>query len=155
MYKAKYGGRGGAMAAMRALAALSCLLPQCFCVQGEARLPFHSLAIGGGGFTSGIVPTARSAVGRPTVFIRTDVGGMYRLGEGDTWIPLVDKLTYRDRNRYGGDAIAVSWTNASRVWVRQPKRSRVALGVSLNELNASSQPFLEEFTGDLIVCRCS
>ena len=120
MYKAKYGGRGGAMAAMRALAALSCLLPQCFCVQGEARLPFHSLAIGGGGFTSGIVPTARSAVGRPTVFIRTDVGGMYRLGEGDTWIPLVDKLTYRDRNRYGGDAIAVSWTNASRVWVRQP-----------------------------------
>jgi hypothetical protein len=28
------------------------------------------------------------------------------------------------------------------------------LGVSLNELNASSQPFLKEFTGDLIVCRC-
>lgn len=114
---------------MLALAALVCLLPQCSCNQQGARLPFHSLAIGGGGFTSGIVPTARSAVGRATVFIRTDVGGMYRLGEGDAWIPLVDELTYCDRNRYGGDAIAVSWTNASKVWVSKARIARALLNL--------------------------
>lgn len=98
---------------------LLCVLPlRAACEEGEVWLPYHSLAIGGGGFTTGIVPTPRSASGTSTVFTRTDVGGVYRLGEDkDTWMPLVDQLTYRDRNRYGGDAIAVSWTNASRVWV--------------------------------------
>lgn len=84
----------------------------------QLSAPASSLAIGGGGFTTGLVPTPRSASGAPTVFMRTDVGGVYRLlPDGQTWRPLTDGLSFRDRNRYGGEAIAVSAEDAARVWV--------------------------------------
>jgi xyloglucan-specific exo-beta-1,4-glucanase len=84
-----------------------------------------SLGIGGGGFTTGIVPTLRSAVGNSTVFFRTDVGGVYRLLDNNVWKPLIDFFTFRDRNRYGGDSIAVSTENSSKVWI--------SLGAYFNE----------------------
>ena len=91
----------------------------------QLPITLSSLAIGGGGFTTGIVPSFRTANGTATVFFRTDVGGVYRLVHNDTWKPLIDFFTYKDRNRYGGDAIAVSAQNAAKVWI--------SLGAYFNE----------------------
>jgi xyloglucan-specific exo-beta-1,4-glucanase len=98
-----------------------------------AALPpvtYEHVAIGGGGYVAGIITTPRSAVGTPQVYFRTDVGGIARLlnrSNGDSgpgewgvhglrWAPLSDRFTYAERNWYGGDALAVSATNSSRVW---------------------------------------
>ena len=89
----------------------------------SASITWESVGIGGGSFTSGIVPSARSAAGRPTAFARTDVGGLYRLSAPSlvddahwSWVPLTDGFSYRDRNLYGGEALAVSFQSTARVF---------------------------------------
>lgn len=44
---------------------------------------------GGGGFSSGIVfhPTAKGVA-----YLRTDIGGLYRLNPDDSWTPVTDSL---------------------------------------------------------------
>jgi hypothetical protein len=38
----------------------------------SATVEWSSVGIGGGGFTSGVIPTARSAVGTPTVCVKCE-----------------------------------------------------------------------------------
>lgn len=80
---------------------------------------YKSVAIGGGGYVTAILATPPSASGAPHVFFRTDVGASYRMDNSTgtlRWIPLLDALTVDDRNWYGGDALAVSSLNSSRLW---------------------------------------
>jgi xyloglucan-specific exo-beta-1,4-glucanase len=42
---------------------------------------------GGGGFTSGIVFNSRA---KGVAYARTDIGGLYRLNQGDSWTPVQD-----------------------------------------------------------------
>ena len=81
---------------------------------------FQPLPIGGGGFVTGLFPTPRSAAGAPTVYARTDVGGVYRLLNGTggalAWRPLTDAFTFRQRNYYGVEALAVSALSTERLW---------------------------------------
>lgn len=52
---------------------------------------------GGGGFVDGLLATGED------VYIRTDVGGAYRLSDNGTrWLSLTDLFGYQDRNLYGG-----------------------------------------------------
>jgi len=84
-----------------------------------ALTPFEPVALGGGGFTSGILVAPPTAAGGPTVYTRTDVGGVYRLRNASgalSWVPLTDAFTFTERNWYGGEALAVSATDAAHVW---------------------------------------
>ena len=87
------------------------------CVSGQAEGPavgkadyaWKNVAIGGGGAVIGLV--VHPAV-KDLVYIRTDVGGIYRWEPGgDTWVPLLDSIPSSTWNLYGGDSIAVDPTD--------------------------------------------
>lgn len=72
----------------------------------------------------GLLPRLVPQRVEPLVYFRTDVGGTYRLvnatnstGTHISWQSLSDHFTYSQRNWYGGDALAVSHTNSSHVWM--------------------------------------
>lgn len=69
---------------------------------------------GGGGFIPGIVfnPSERGLA-----YIRTDIGGAYRLNSDDSWTPLTD---FADDDRWGYwgvDAIATDPVDTDRVYL--------------------------------------
>ena len=65
---------------------------------------FHNVAIGGGGFVTGIVFNAGQ---KGLVYLRTDVGGAYRLdGKARQWTPLLDWAGQTDWNLYGIESLA-------------------------------------------------
>jgi xyloglucan-specific exo-beta-1,4-glucanase len=49
---------------------------------------------GGGGFVPGIIfhPKAKGVA-----YARTDIGGLYRLNEDDSWTPVTDSLSTNER----------------------------------------------------------
>jgi hypothetical protein len=65
---------------------------------------WNNVAIGGGGFVSGIVfSPAQSGL----VYARTDVGGFYRWTDGAArWTPLTDAFPASEGNYLGGESIA-------------------------------------------------
>jgi photosystem II stability/assembly factor-like uncharacterized protein len=82
-----------------------------------AQQPYawHSVAFVGGGFVTGIVfhPTARDVR-----YCRTDIGGAYRWNAGRTrWEPLLDWLSYEDRNLMGVESLAVDPSDPDRVYL--------------------------------------
>jgi len=99
-----------------------------FCVSVLAALPataaakpagapyvWKSVAIVGGGFVDGFVfhPTAKDVV-----YARTDIGGAYRRNpKTRTWEPLLDWLSYADRNLMGVESIAVDPSDARKVYL--------------------------------------
>lgn len=65
---------------------------------------WNNVAIGGGGFVSGIV---FSPVQKGLAYARTDVGGFYRWDDASTrWIPLTDAFPASQGNDLGGESIA-------------------------------------------------
>jgi hypothetical protein len=83
---------------------------------GEAGVssPWKNVAIGGGGFVSGIV---FSAVQQDLAYARTDVGGFYRWeGANSLWVPLTDFLPRSQGNIMGGESIAPDPVDANVVY---------------------------------------
>ncbi|HVV52631.1 MAG TPA: hypothetical protein VHO06_23415, partial [Polyangia bacterium] len=75
---------------------------------------WKNVAIGGGGFVSGIVfSPAQSGL----VYARTDVGGFYRSTDGGAhWTPLTDQYPASQGNYLGGESIAPDPTDARIVY---------------------------------------
>ncbi|WP_338764163.1 GDSL-type esterase/lipase family protein [Massilia sp. METH4] len=71
-----------------------------------------SVAIGGGGFVSAVVPTAEQGV----VYARTDVGGAYRW-TGDRWTPLLDWVSEDQTGLLGVDSLAVDPRDPARLYL--------------------------------------
>ena len=76
---------------------------------------WKNVQIVGGGFVDGIVfhPTA------PGIrYARTDIGGAYRWDEAThRWQPILDWLSYKDRNLMGVESIAVDPSDPNRVYL--------------------------------------
>ena len=75
---------------------------------------YHNVTIGGGGFVTGVV---FSPAKRGLVYLRTDVGGAYRLDPASSrWVPLVDWATQSQWNLYGIESLAADPSDAGRVY---------------------------------------
>ena len=74
------------------------------------------MAIGGGGYVTGIVASTDG-----TVYARTDVGGAFRWNSSTgSWNPITDSLpgdAANTGNLYGIGSIAVDPDNANRVFI--------------------------------------
>jgi len=80
-----------------------------------ATYVWDSVAIGGGGFVSAVIPS-RSEPG--VVYARTDVGGAYRWDKGaGRWVPLLDWLGDADTGLLGIDSLAIDPHNAGKVYL--------------------------------------
>jgi photosystem II stability/assembly factor-like uncharacterized protein len=82
---------------------------------GETAYRWHSVAIRGGGFVSGIVFHPRE---KGLAYVRTDVGGAYRWDErAREWVALMDWLGRDDVNLIGIESIAIDPTDPARVYL--------------------------------------
>ncbi len=80
-----------------------------------AASTFGSLAIGGGGFVTGIIP---STTEKGLMYARTDVGGAYRRDSlNDKWIPLLDWVSTSQTGYMGVEAIALDPNNSDNVFM--------------------------------------
>lgn len=76
---------------------------------------WDSVAIGGGGFVSGIIPSKSE---RGVVYARTDVGGAYRWDQNSArWIALNDWVSEPDIGLLGIESLAVDPHNAANVYL--------------------------------------
>jgi hypothetical protein len=81
---------------------------------GGSVSPWNNVAIGAGGFISGIV---FSPVQKNLAYARADVGGFYRWnGATNTWTALVDSFGTSQGNYFGGESIAPDPIDASIVY---------------------------------------
>ncbi len=79
------------------------------------RYTFRSVAIGGGGFVTGIIfnPSEKGLV-----YLRTDVGGAYRRdARSREWVPLLDWAGQADWNLYGVESLASDPLDPRRVYI--------------------------------------
>lgn len=69
---------------------------------------------GGGGFVPGIVfnPSEKGLA-----YIRTDIGGAYRLNSDDTWTPLLDSVGSDNWAYWGVDALATDPVDTDRLYL--------------------------------------
>ncbi len=104
------------------LLAFLCLFSVTFVFQGyqaEAQTAedynWNSLAIGGGGFVSAIIP---SKTEQNLVYARTDVGGAYRWdASSGTWIALNDWTSEDDVGYLGVESLALDPNNPGRLYM--------------------------------------
>jgi len=76
---------------------------------------FGSMAIGGGGFVTGIIPSTSE---KGLMYARTDVGGAYRRDSlSDKWIPLLDWASTSQTGYMGVEAIALDPNNTDNVYM--------------------------------------
>ncbi|MGN8071042.1 hypothetical protein [Mucilaginibacter sp. SG564] len=76
---------------------------------------WKSVQIRGGGFVDGIIyhPTTKNLL-----YCRTDMGGAYKWNEAiKAWEPLLDWVSYRDRNLMGVESIALDAHDPNRVYM--------------------------------------
>jgi photosystem II stability/assembly factor-like uncharacterized protein len=79
------------------------------------RYSWKNVQIVGGGFVDGIVFSPSASGVR---YARTDIGGAYRWDNAThRWQPMLDWISYRDRNLMGVESIAVDPSNANRVYL--------------------------------------
>jgi xyloglucan-specific exo-beta-1,4-glucanase len=90
------------------------LLLFCFTQTKLNAQTFGNVALGGGGFVTGIISHKTSG----DVYCRTDVGGAYRWDAANSkWIPLLD-WTSEDQTTYqGAEAIALDPQNANNLYI--------------------------------------
>ncbi|MFZ6768476.1 exo-alpha-sialidase [Undibacterium sp. Di26W] len=76
---------------------------------------WNSVAIGGGGFVSGII-TSKTEQG--LIYARTDVGGAYRWDKlHSRWIPLTDWVSDQETGLLGIESIAIDPTATNKVYL--------------------------------------
>ncbi|EEF25422.1 conserved hypothetical protein, partial [Ricinus communis] len=81
----------------------------------QAPYVWDSVAIGGGGFVTAVVPS-RAAPG--VAYARTDVGGAYRWDPRERrWHPLLDWVAEDQTGYLGIDALAVDPRDADNIWL--------------------------------------
>src|ERR1700688_4913020 len=76
---------------------------------------WKNVQIVGAGFVDGIIfhPTAHDVR-----YVRTDMGGAYRWDAiSDRWQPMLDWVSYQDRNLMGVESIAVDASDPNRVYL--------------------------------------
>jgi len=84
---------------------------------------WKNVAVGAGGYVTGLVIHPKE---KGLVYIRTDVGGFFRWDEpGMRWIPITDHFDYKQKDYYGGEAIAVDPNDPNVVYI--------AAGMSLRQ----------------------
>jgi photosystem II stability/assembly factor-like uncharacterized protein len=94
---------------------------------------WKNVAIGGGGFVSGIV---FSPAQQGLVYARTDVGGFYRSTDGGAhWTPLTDQYPASASNYLGGESIAPDPTDANIVYAAGGMYETAGNGVILRSTN--------------------
>ncbi len=77
---------------------------------------WDSLAIGGGGFVSAILP---SRTEQGVVYARTDVGGAYRWDKTNSrWVSMVDWVSEDETGYLGVESIAIDPKNAAKVYLQ-------------------------------------
>lgn len=85
-------------------------------VNAVASVPyqFKNVAVGGGGFISGIVFNESQ---QNLIYARTDIGGAYRWNQStSSWIPLLDWVNYSNWNYNGVVSIATDEVQPNRVY---------------------------------------
>ena len=99
--------------AIRFIVAFSLIL-FCFSQTKLIAQTFGNVALGGGGFVSGIISHKTSG----DIYCRTDVGGAYRWDAANSkWIPLLD-WTSEDQTTYQGvEALALDPQNANNLYL--------------------------------------
>ncbi len=87
--------------------------------QGQNGYRWANVAIGGGGFVTGIYLHPQ----QPNLaYIKTDIGGFYRWNPQESlWIPLTDHFPHALRNYYGGEALALDPTDPDIVYIATGK----------------------------------
>ncbi|MVT08209.1 T9SS type A sorting domain-containing protein [Chitinophaga tropicalis] len=76
---------------------------------------YGSVAIGGGGFVSGIIPSKTEA---NLIYARTDVGGAYRWDNANSrWIPLLDWVSSGQTSYLGVESLAIDPINSNNVYM--------------------------------------
>lgn len=85
----------------------------------SATYQWNNVAIGGGGYVTGVY---LHPLQKDLAYIRTDIGGFYRWNAADKkWISLSDRLSLKDNNYYGGEALAIDPKNANIVYIAAGK----------------------------------
>lgn len=111
-------GVGAVAAALAATVATFALTPTCVHAAGQpaaAAYVWDSVAIGGGGFVTAIVPSRSEP---DVAYARTDVGGAYRWdGKAGRWTALLDWVAEDQTGFLGIDALAIDPHNAANVWL--------------------------------------
>lgn len=83
--------------------------------QSTEAYSWNSVAIGGGGFVSGVF---FSPIEQNIIYVRTDVGGAYRWNEADqSWISLMDWVNTDERGLLGIEALAIDPTTPGKVYM--------------------------------------
>jgi xyloglucan-specific exo-beta-1,4-glucanase len=79
----------------------------------EVTYTWGNVAIGGGGFVTGIIP---STTEEGLLYARTDVGGAYRWDESNSkWIPLNDWISEDQVGYLGVESLATDPTEPNRL----------------------------------------
>ncbi len=82
---------------------------------GDGLEPWHNVQIVGGGFIPGIVFNPKQ---KGLAYVRTDIGGAYRLDPGNgRWIPLLDWVAFDDWNVTGVESIATDPVDPNRLYI--------------------------------------
>lgn len=85
------------------------------CNEMEIPYSYGTLAIGGGGFVSGLIasPTAKDVK-----FARTDVGGAYKWNAANcSWKPLTNFISEDDKGLLSIEALAIDPSNANNIYM--------------------------------------
>jgi len=84
-------------------------------VFAQASYTWRNVQIYGGGFITGIVFNQTEA---NLVYVRTDIGGAYRLDNATSrWAPLLDSISWDDWNLTGVVSIATDPVNPNNVYI--------------------------------------
>jgi hypothetical protein len=76
---------------------------------------YGNVAMGGGGFVSGIIPSKTEA---NLIYARTDVGGAYRWDNaGSKWIPLLDWVSSGQTSYLGVESLAIDPINSNNLYM--------------------------------------
>ena len=95
--------------------AASVLMSLTSMAHADENYTWDSLAIGGGGFVSAVVP---SKTEQGLIYARTDVGGAYRWDKtSERWIPLTDWVSEDQTGFLGVESIALDPQNSAKVYM--------------------------------------
>ena len=101
------------MKLLKSMPALAAILA--FAASSAAAYTWDTVAIGGGGFVSAVIP---SKTEQGLAYARTDVGGAYRWDKNALkWKPLMDWANENEAGYYGVESIALDPKNSAKVYI--------------------------------------